>query len=135
MPSHKNLNRAFEKSEFKSLAIDAYITDKISIARTIADTEFTYGYKKVRADGGLTKKFATLTILRGVPTLVLHFGEKIEKEGLRIQKEVDMLLKLTYERNTNQISEKAHEVFIRLDLVKDLEDIKSFIDDAYEKRD
>ncbi|MFC7686249.1 hypothetical protein ACFQU5_09885 [Ureibacillus sp. GCM10028918] len=74
-------------------------------------------------------------ILRGVPSLVLHIGNKSDKEGLRIQKEVDKKLNRIYERNTNQIDEKAHEVFIRLDWIINLADIETFINEAYERRE
>lgn len=134
MPSSKNIDRAFGKIEFKGLALDAYLTSKISVVRKVANEEFTYGYRKVRADGSLTKKFATLMTLRGIPALVLHIGEKTEKEGLRLQKKVDKKLERVYERNRNQIDEKTHEVFIRLDWVNDVADLKPFIDEVYEKR-
>jgi hypothetical protein len=134
MPSSKNISKAFGKNEFKGLALDAYLTNQLSGVRKVADEEFTYGYRKIRSDGSLTKKFATLMILRGIPALVLHFGERTDKEGLRIQKDVDKKLDRTYERNANQIDEKTHEVFIRLDWVNDIADIKPFIDEAYEKR-
>lgn len=134
MPSSKNISKAFGKKEFKGLALDTYLTNQLSGVRKVADEEFTYGYRKIRSDGSLTKKFATLMILRGIPALVLHFGERTDKEGLRIQKDVDKKLNRTYERNANQINEKIHEVFIRLDWVNDIADIKPFIDEAYEKR-
>lgn len=73
-------------------------------------------------------------ILRGFPALVLHIGEIQEKEGLKIQKEVDERLSFAYERNEMQINQKPHEVFIRLDSIRKLEDITSFIDLAYLKR-
>ncbi|WP_046173534.1 hypothetical protein [Domibacillus indicus] len=134
MPSSKNIDKAFEKMEFKGLAIDTYISSKEYVKRFIAEKEFTYGYKKVKDDGTLTKKFATLMMLRGVPALVLHIGERADKEGLRIQKEVDRILGKMYERIPNQIDEKTHEVFIRLDWVSGLEEIKQFIDKAYDER-
>lgn len=73
-------------------------------------------------------------ILRGYPALVLHLGEKKDKEGLQKQKELDGKLSNTYVRNEMQIKEKPHEVFIRLDWLKSLDQISPFIDEAYEKR-
>ncbi|MFC0300476.1 hypothetical protein ACFFIS_06545 [Virgibacillus soli] len=62
-------------------------------------------------------------------------GNKIDNEGLKVQKDVDEKLGHTYERNTNQNEEKTHESFISLDWVNNLEDIKPFIDEAYRMRD
>ncbi|RHW35894.1 hypothetical protein D1B33_12425 [Lysinibacillus yapensis] len=135
MPSSKNINKAFEKVELKGLALDAYLTNQLPGVRKVAEEEFTYGYKKVRADGSFTNKFATLMILRGFPALVLHIGKRTDKEGLRMQEDVDRILNRAYERNANQMEEKAHEVFIRLDWVNNLNDLKPFIDKVYEKRD
>ncbi|WP_160032301.1 hypothetical protein [Paenibacillus sp. An7] len=135
MPSSNNINKAFETIEFRGLAVDAYLTTQLSGVRKVAEKEFTYGYKKKRSDGSETNKFATLMILRGDPAIVLHVGDKADKHGLRIQQEVDKKLNQTYKRNQNQIDEKAHEVFIKLDWVKELADITPFINEAYEKRD
>ncbi|WP_330502430.1 hypothetical protein V2I71_09590 [Peribacillus frigoritolerans] len=131
MPSSENIGKASKKSQLRALAIDAYITSKEAVVRNIAELEFTYGYKKVRPDGSLTNKFATLMILRGEPGLILHIRKLEEQKGLELQKEVDKILGKVYERNEMQIREKAHEVFIRLDWVNDIEEIKEFIDEAY----
>lgn len=134
MPLSENIDQGYKKEEYKGLALDVYITSKDKIERSVADKEFVIGYKKIREDGSLTKKFATLMILRGCPALVLHLGEKKDKEGLKKQKELDEKLSNTYVRNEMQIKEKPHEIFIRLDRVKNLEEISPFIDEAYEKR-
>jgi hypothetical protein len=129
------MNSAFNKVELKSLVIDAYISNMSNTMRTIAESEFVLGYKKVRSDKSTTKKFATLMILRGVPALVLHIGERHEGIGLSIQKEVDQIIGRTYERNENQKTEKANEIFIRLDWLNDFEQIKHLIDLTIEIRD
>ena len=134
MPLNENILLGYKKVEFKGLAIDAYISSKDSVKRSLADKEFVIGYKKIRNDGSFTNKFATLMILRGYPAIVLHIGDKKDQEGLHKQKEIDDLLGHVYERNEMQVNQKPHEVFIRLDWVKSLEDIGSFIDEAYEKR-
>ncbi len=134
MPLNENINLGYKKVKFKGLAIDAYITSKASVERSVADKEFVIGYKKVRNDGSLTNKFATLMILRGHPALVLHICDKKDQLGLHRQKEIDELLGHVYERNEMQVNQKSHEVFIRLDWVKNFEDICFLIDEAYEKR-
>ncbi|MFJ8265926.1 hypothetical protein [Peribacillus asahii] len=134
MPSTINISNGFNKEEFKGLAVDAYLVSKCSVKRFIAEKEFVYGYKKERQDGSLSDKFATLMILRSHPALILHIGKKPEKKGLELQMEVDKKLGKSYERNEVQINEKPHETFIRLDWVNELEDIKEFIDEVFEKR-
>jgi hypothetical protein len=133
VPLLENIKSHFKKKELKGLALDAYFVSEKSAERTLADKGFVYGYKKKRSDGTTTDKFATLMNIGG-PTLVLHIGEKAEKEGLMMQIKVDKKLGKVYERSEMQIREKPHEVFIRLDCVEDLEDIKIFIDEVYEKR-
>jgi hypothetical protein len=134
MPTNERMIQGFNKIEFKGLALDVYMSSMTDIARSFAEKDFVIGFKKVRSDGSLTKKFATIMILRGFPALVLHIGEIQEKEGLKIQKEVDERLSFAYERNEMQINQKPHEVFIRLDAIREIEDITSLIDLAYLKR-
>ncbi|PUB10805.1 hypothetical protein [Paenisporosarcina sp. OV554] len=134
MQLSENINQGYKKEEYKGLALDVYITSKDKIKRSIADKEFVIGYKKIREDGSFTKKFATLMIVRGYPVVVLHLGEKKDREGLQTQKELDEKIGNTYVRNGMQINEKPHEVFIRLDWVRSLEEISPYIDEAYEKR-
>lgn len=134
MPTNERMIQGFNKIDFKGLALDVYMSSMKDTARSFAEKDFVIGFKKVRSDGSLTKKFATIMILRGFPALVLHIGEIQEKEGLKIQKEVDERLGFAYERNEMQINQKPHEVFIRLDSIRKLEDITSFIDLAYLKR-
>ncbi|WP_018392518.1 hypothetical protein [Bacillus sp. 37MA] len=135
MPSFKNIKKAFQIVEYKGSAIDAYISNKELVKRRLSDKEFVVGFKKVRTDGSLTKKFATLMMIKGCPNLILHIGKKRGGLGLEKQNEVDEKLGQSYDRSEMQINEKPNEVFIRLDWVNDLEDIKEFIDEAYEKRE
>jgi len=134
MPLNENINKSFNKEGYKGLAIDVYITGKDRIERSVADKDFVIGYKKINADGSFTRKFATLMIVRGYPVVVLHFGEKNDRVGLQKQKEIDEKLGDKYVRNEMQKNEKHHEVFIRLDWVRSLEEISPFIDDAYDER-
>ncbi|KIL74873.1 hypothetical protein [Pseudobacillus badius] len=133
MPLLENIKRNFKKKELKGLALDAYFVSEKLAERTLANKGFVYGYKKKRSDGIPTDKFATLMNIGG-PTLVLHIGEKADGQGLEMQGKVDKRLGKVYERSEMQIREKPHEVFIRLEWVHDLMDIKEFIDEVYEKR-
>lgn len=131
MPSYQNINKAFKKVEFKGLALDAYLTNKLPGVRKIAEESFTYGYKKVKPDGTLTGKFATLMMLGSNPTLVLHIGKAEEGNGLIMQEELDRVLGHSHERSTAQIEKKSHEVFIKLDWVNDIDQITDFVDEVY----
>lgn len=123
--------KAFKKVEFKGLALDAYLTDKLSGVREIAEESFANGYKKVKPDGTLTGKFATLMMIGSNPTLVLHIGEGNEGNGLIMQEELDHVLGHSYERSTVQIEKKSHEVFIKLNWVNNIDQITDFVDKVY----
>lgn len=134
MPSLKNIKRAFQLDEYKGQAIDAYILSKDSVRRKLSNKEFVISFKKVKPNGDLTKKFATLMMIQGKPILILHIGTKEQREGLKMQKEINEKLEKSYERSESQDIEKANEAFIRLDWVNSLEDIQELIDRAYEER-
>jgi hypothetical protein len=59
----------------------------------------------------------------------------VDEVGLTFQQKIDEMIGLTYIRNKDQVNEKTHEIFIRIDWLDDLDSIFPFIDYAYENRD
>ncbi|OYD57789.1 hypothetical protein CGZ90_13250 [Fictibacillus aquaticus] len=78
-------------------------------------------------------KFATITVARKV-CFVLHLGNKFHTErAIQMQKEIDELLKHNYQ-STDNTKLTQGEVYIRLEWVEELAQIKPFIDEAYRLR-
>jgi hypothetical protein len=86
------------------------------------------GYKRVGKP-----KFATLTTQRQ-KFLILHIGKKDKKLGLSIQKEIDILLGRDFERKDYEVDKYPHEAHIRLEWVDNFEQIRRYIDLAYQLR-
>ncbi|MBW8352060.1 hypothetical protein K0H71_21900 [Bacillus sp. IITD106] len=86
------------------------------------------GYKRVRK-----AKFATLSTQRQ-RHFILHIGKKEDKLGLKIQSEIDNVLGWKFDRQGYDDKRYPHETYVRLELVDDFEQIKPFIDLAYELR-
>lgn len=121
----------FEKVKAQQMAkiIDDYIWSNPNFEHVEdAQTADGIGYKKRNRP-----KFATLTIQRQ-RCLILHVGEKQRKWGLDIQKEIDEVLGRAYDRKHYEEDKYPHEAYIRLEWVDSFEQIKPFIDQAYELR-
>lgn len=93
-----------------------------------SNTKDGIGYRKVGR-----RKFATLTTQRQ-RCLILHLGEKDMRLGLEIQNEIDKKLGRIFARKDYEISKYPHEAYIRLEWVENIEQIKDFIDLAYQVR-
>lgn len=121
----------FEKVKAQELArqIDNYIWNEAGY-RDIQDAETKdgIGYKRVGKP-----KFATLTIQRQ-RCFILHVGRKEQRLGLKIQEEIDAILGRKFDRKDYEIDKYPHEAYIRLEWVDKFEQIKPFIDFAYESR-
>jgi hypothetical protein len=121
----------FENAKAQELArtVHQYIWSEARY-KNIEDskTKDGIGYKKVGKN-----KFATLTTKRQ-RCLILHLGEKEKRLGLRIQKEIDNKLGRSFKRKDYEVKKYPHEAYIRLEWVDNFEQIKSFIDLAYQER-
>lgn len=93
-----------------------------------AETSDGIGYKKIKKP-----KFATLTTKRQ-RCLILHIGKKEKRIGLSVQEEIDSLLGRKFERKEYEFDKYPHEAYIRLEWVDDFEQIRPYIDLAYELR-
>ncbi|MFD1448017.1 hypothetical protein [Oceanobacillus profundus] len=93
-----------------------------------AETKDGIGYKRVRKS-----KFATLSIQRQ-RHFILHIGKKEQKLGLSIQNEIDNVLGRKFNRQIYEDEKYPHEAYIRLEWVDDFEQIRPYIDLAYELR-
>ncbi|WP_141521352.1 hypothetical protein [Peribacillus butanolivorans] len=121
----------FEKVKAQKLArkIHDYIWNE-SGYQDIQDagTKDGIGYKRVRKP-----KFATLSIQRQ-RHFILHFGKKVERLGLSIQEDIDKILSRNFHRPDYEIEEYPHEAYIRLEWVDKFEQIKPYIDLAFNLR-
>jgi hypothetical protein len=125
----------FEKIKAQEIArqIDDYIWN-LSILADIIDAETKDGIGYSRKVGiKKPKKFATLTIQRQ-RCLILHIGEKRQNLGLKIQTEVDEMLGKKYDRKEYEYEKYPHETYIRLEWLEDFEQVKKYVDMAYEFR-
>jgi hypothetical protein len=78
-------------------------------------------------------KFATITSARKA-RFILHLGKKLHSETAKnMQKEIDELLGHKYEESDSGTLNPG-EVYIRLEWVEDLEQIRRYIDEAYNLR-
>ena len=93
-----------------------------------AETNDGIGYKSVGKP-----KFATLTTQRQ-RCLILHIGKRDKKLGLSIQMEIDSLLGRDFERKNYEVDKYPHETYIRLEWVDAFEQIRPYIDLAYQLR-
>ncbi|GAA1368386.1 hypothetical protein [Peribacillus frigoritolerans] len=93
-----------------------------------AGTKDGIGYKRVSKP-----KFATLSIQRQ-RHFILHFGKKEERLGLSIQEEIDKMLSRNFHRPDYEIEKYPHEAYIRLEWVDNFDQIKPYIDLAYNLR-
>jgi hypothetical protein len=120
----------FEKEKARNLAkaVDCYISDNTSFEVEDAGTKDGIGYKKIG-----TIKFATLTTARQ-RCLILHVGNMDQKLGLQVQEEIDEELGIRFNRKDYEYIKNPHEAYIRLEWVKDLNQISRFIDFAYMSR-
>jgi hypothetical protein len=127
-----------EKARSLSKQIDEYLYTKSPYKDAVEDYH-ARSNDGVRTDciGYISKKglykFATLTSKRKV-CFVLHLGKILNSETAKeMQKEIDELLGRVY-KETDRGKLTPGEVYIRLEWVRDLEQIKKFIDEAYELR-
>ena len=93
-----------------------------------AETKDGIGYKRVSKS-----KFATLSTQRQ-RHFILHIGKKGQKLGLSIQNEIDNVLGRKFNRQIYDDEKYPHESYIRLEWVDDFEQIRPYIDLAYELR-
>lgn len=93
-----------------------------------AGTRDGIGYKRAGKP-----KFATLSIQRQ-RHCILHIGKKEQKLGLSIQGEIDKVLGRQYDRQGYDDERYPHEAYIRLEWVDEFEQIKPYIDLAYNLR-
>ncbi|WP_371069475.1 hypothetical protein [Sediminibacillus sp. JSM 1682029] len=130
----------FKTDKAKKLAkeIDEYLYNE-STYRTEVEDYHDRCKDGIRTDciGYISKKgsykFATLTSTRKV-CFVLHLGKKLHEEtAKKMQKEINQLLGRKYEKS-DRIRLTPGEVYIRLEWVHDIEQIKPFIDKAYQLR-
>jgi len=91
-----------------------------------AGTKDGIGYKR-----GSRKKFATLTTQRQ-RHFILHLGKKEKQIGLSVQKEIDDALGRKFKRHEYEAEKYPHEAYIRLEWVEDFEQIKKYINFAYD---
>lgn len=121
----------FEKVKAQELArkIHHYIWNE-SGYQDIRDagTKDGIGYKRIGKP-----KFATLSTTRQ-RHFILHIGNKENRLGLSMQKEIDVVLGREFARPDYEIEKYPHEAYIRLEWVDHLEQIKPFIDLTYEHR-
>lgn len=106
--------------------IDKYLWSGIFNIFEPPNTKKGLAYKRNERSGG----FAKLCVAR--KCLILRFGSKGSNLGVLIQKDIDTLLKKQYPRSKTDNNKYAHEAFVDLRWVKDLEEIKAFIKKAYE---
>ncbi|PEC50295.1 hypothetical protein [Bacillus sp. AFS096315] len=75
-------------------------------------------------------KFATMTMARKV-CFVLHLGAKLHKNNaVAMQNEIDKMLKRNY-KDTDHTKLTPGEVYVRLEWIDNLDQIKPFINEAY----
>ncbi|OMF10786.1 hypothetical protein BK127_26675 [Paenibacillus sp. FSL H7-0331] len=116
------------KEEQVAREIDKYITgnlDGITIKSSITDC---IGYKI-----GESKKFASITI-QDKHSLILHIGLKREGLGIKLQEDINTLIGTKFQRTKTDNQKYPHQAYIKLEWVKDIEQIKPFIIMAYECR-
>ncbi|MEB1809576.1 MAG: hypothetical protein LPK26_20150 [Bacillaceae bacterium] len=127
-----------EKARILAKDIDDYIYKKSSYKDEVED--YHHRYKNgIRTDciGYVSKKgfykFATITEARKM-CFVLHLGKRLHTETAKsMQREIDELLGYVYEKSDGTRLTSG-EVYIRLEWVDNLDQIKRFIDQAYEMR-
>ncbi|MED1863956.1 hypothetical protein P4V41_10890 [Fictibacillus nanhaiensis] len=130
----------FKTPRAKEIAkeINDYLYDQCSYKHEVEDYHDRYkNGKRTDCIGYISKKgsfkFATITKARKV-CFVLHLGKKIHTERAKqMQNEIDALLGKKYE-DTDNIRLTSGEVYIRLEWVQDLGQIKPFIDESYKLR-
>jgi hypothetical protein len=130
----------FKTQRARELAreINDYLYDESPYKEEVEDFHERYkGGKRTDCIGYISKKgsykFATITMARKV-CFVLHLGKKYHAERAKeMQKEIDRVLKHDYQSTDNSTLTPG-EVYIRLEWVEDLSQIKPFIDEAYRLR-
>lgn len=93
-----------------------------------AGTKDGIGYKRIGKP-----KFATLSIQRQ-RHFILHIGKKDKKLGQSVQTEIDEVIGREFGRQDYEIEKYPHEAYIRLEWVERFEQIKPYIDLAYNQR-
>lgn len=121
----------FEKVKAQELArkIHNYIWNE-SGYQDIQDagTKDGIGYKKIGKP-----KFATLSTQRQ-RHFILHIGKKDKGMGQSIQQEIDEVIGRKFNRKDNEDEKYPHEAYIRLEWVNNFDQIKPYIDLAYNLR-
>lgn len=121
----------FEKVKAQELArkIHDYIRNEAGYTDIEdAGTRDGIGYKRVGKP-----KFATLSIQRQ-RHFILHIGKKEQNLGVEIQNKIDNVLGRKFDRQGYDDERYPHEAYIRLEWVDDFEQIRPYIDLAYELR-
>lgn len=116
------------KEETIAREIDKYIIEHMGNIKIKYPVTDCIGYKI--AD---SKKFASLTI-QDKHSLILHIGEKQEKLGGLLQEEIDKTLGEKFPRTKTDNNKYPNQAFIKLEWVNDIEQIKPFIEKAYDHR-
>jgi len=121
----------FEKVKAQELArkIHTYIWNE-SGYKDIQDagTKDGIGYKRIGKP-----KFATLSTQRQ-RHFILHIGKKDRGMGQSIQQEIDEVIGRKFNRQNNEVEKYPHEAYIRLEWVNNFDQIKPYIDLAYNLR-
>ncbi|MDR7074172.1 hypothetical protein [Fictibacillus barbaricus] len=138
--SNEYFYRLFKTQKARELAreINEYLYDESPYKKEVEDFHKRYkGGKRTDCIGYISKKgsykFATITMARKV-CFILHLGKKYHaKRAQEMQKEIDQILGQEYQKTDNTVLTPG-EVYIRLEWVEDLSQIKPFIDEAYQLR-
>jgi hypothetical protein len=122
------------KAQQLAREIDNYLLNESEYKDDVEDSHEAKGQERTDCIGYKSTKspfkFATITEKRNV-CFVLHLGKKLHTQKAKdMQKEIDDLLKHKYiETDSSRLTDG--EVYIRLEWVDSLEQIKPFIDEAY----
>ncbi len=114
--------------------IDHYINKESYYRDDVEDSHESQGKERTDCIGYKSKsgpfKFATLTEARKV-CFVLHLGKKLHTHRAKeLQEEIDQLLGRKYAESDNTVLTPG-EVYVRLEWVENLDQIKTYIDEAF----
>ncbi|MFZ3590356.1 hypothetical protein ACOI1C_14150 [Bacillus sp. DJP31] len=90
------------------------------------NTKRGIAYKRNNRRGGFAKLCADRKCL------ILRYGSKGSFKGIEMQRELDHLLGKIYPRKDTDMTKYSHETFLELRWVKNLEQIKPYIQKAYD---
>jgi hypothetical protein len=116
------------KARKLAIEIDDYLWNGTFEIIDPPNTERGIAYKRKDRRGG----FAKLCTDR--KCLILRYGRQGSSKGLEFQDKINQLLGIIYPRSNTDNKEYLHETYLDLRWVKDLNDIKPFIQKAYEMK-